>query len=120
MGTFIGVLIVIGFVLFIAKAGGGLKKKKKLNKYIEKLENRLEESRKKTSNIKGPNIEDYPGSPQYQALLKKYNGNIPGAGQGDQSKGKTKGRNLGSQYGKKGGRYNERVSKNGNRYRQYF
>ena len=63
----------------------------------------------------------YEGSESYQALLKKYNGNIPGAGQGDRSKGKTpKGRNLGWRYGTKGGKYNERISKKGNRYRQYF
>ena len=58
------------------------------------------------------NIKDYPGSSQYQALLKKYNGSIPGSGQGDRSKGKKpKGRNLGWRYGTKGGKHNERISK---------
>ena len=63
---------------------------------------------------------NYKGSESYQALLKKYDGNIPGAGQGDQSKLNPKARNLGSRRGIKGGKYNERISKKGNKYRQYY
>tara|TARA_Y100000589_G_scaffold298937_1_gene307959 strand:+ start:309 stop:635 length:327 start_codon:yes stop_codon:yes gene_type:complete len=78
----------------------------------------LIEAKKKSS---GTNfVKDYPGSPQYQALLKKYDGNIPGSGQGDRSDGKPKAKNLGWRYGTKGGKYNERISKKGNRYRQYY
>ena len=80
---------------------------------------RIERERK--SNDRYEEFKNYKGSESYQALLKKYDGNIPGAGQGDRSIGKKpKGRNLGWRYGPKGGKYNERVSKKGNRYRQYF
>ena len=36
------------------------------------------------------------------------------------SKLNPKARNLGSRRGTKGGKYNERISKKGNRYRQYY
>ena len=46
---------------------------------------------------------------------------IKGGAGNDIVKGKKpKGRNLGWRYGTKGGKYNERISKKGNRYRQYF
>jgi len=55
---------------------------------------------------------NYKGSESYQALLKKYDGNIPGSGQGD---------NGGEKMGKRGGRYIKRVSKKtGKPYRQYY
>ena len=55
---------------------------------------------------------NYKGSVSYQALLKKYDGNIPGSGQGD---------NGGEKMGKRGGRYIKRVSKKtGKPYRQYY
>ena len=83
---------------------------------IKELEEMIKRRRVKTKNF-DPN---YKGSESYQALLKKYNGNIPGSGQGDQSKLNPKARNLGSRRGTKGGKYNERISKKGNRYRQYY
>ena len=77
---------------------------------------RIEREKREKENF-DPN---YKGSESYQALLKKYNGNIPGSGQGDQSKLNPKARNLGSRRGTKGGKYNERISKKGNKYRQYY
>ena len=55
---------------------------------------------------------NYQGSESYQALLKKYDGNIPGSGQGD---------NSGEKIGKRGGRFIKRISKKtGKPYRQYY
>ena len=55
---------------------------------------------------------NYKGSESYQALLKKYDGNIPGSGQGD---------NSGEKIGKRGGRFIKRISKKtGKPYRQYY
>ena len=73
-------LILICLIVLIKRAAD---KEKNSTTHIKKLENRLKEVRVKANKNKGPDIEDYPGSPQYQALLKKYNGNIPGSGQGD-------------------------------------
>ena len=52
------------------------------------LFNKQERIERKKKYKESHNIKDYPGSSQYQALLKKYNGSIPGSGQGDRSKGK--------------------------------
>ena len=55
---------------------------------------------------------NYKGSESYQALLKKYDGNIPGSGQGD---------NSGEKIGKRGGRFIKRISKKtGKSYRHYY
>ena len=75
---------------------------------IKELEERLERVRLPSKNF-DPN---YKGSESYQALLKKYNGNIPGSGQGD---------NSGEKIGKRGGRFIKRISKKtGKPYRQYY
>ena len=109
------VTLFIGFILIIFWILD--KKLDKQNKpTLSDLEERLERVRVQNKNF-DPN---YKGSESYQALLKKYDGNIPGAGQGDQSKLNPKARNLGSRRGIKGGKYNERISKKGNKYRQYY
>ena len=112
------VTLFFGFILIIFwildKTLGNPNKSNKSR--IKELEERLERIRLPSKNF-DPN---YKGSESYQALLKKYNGNIPGSGQGDQSKLNPKARNLGSRRGTKGGKYNERISKKGNRYRQYY
>ena len=109
------VTLFFGFILIIFWILD--KKLDKQNKpTLSDLKERLERVRVQNKNF-DPN---YKGSESYQALLKKYNGNIPGSGQGDQSKLNPKARNLGSRRGTKGGKYNERISKKGNRYRQYY
>ena len=71
---------------------------------------RIERERK--SNDRYEEFKNYKGSESYQALLKKYDGNIPGSGQGD---------NGGEKLGKRGGRYIKRVSKKtGKPYRHYY
>ena len=106
---FIGLILLIFWILD--------KKLPKPNKSrISELEERLERARVPNKNF-DPN---YKGSESYQALLKKYNGRIPGSGQGDRSNGEPKAKNLGWRYGTRGGKYNERISKKGNRYRQYY
>ena len=111
---FVGFLWLIGKLLRLSPSKGNA-----FTQFIKDKERKKKELRRKGINPdESPFVKDYPGSPQYQALLKKYNGNIPGSGQGDNSRGK--GRNLGERYGNRGGRYNERISKKGNRYRQYY
>ena len=69
---------------------------------------RIEREKRDSENF-DPN---YKGSESYQALLKKYDGNIPGSGQGD---------NSGEKIGKRGGRFIKRISKKtGKPYRQYY
>ena len=77
---------------------------------IKEIEERLEKIRLK---LPSKNFDpNYKGSESYQALLKKYNGNIPGSGQGD---------NSGEKIGKRGGRFIKRISKKtGKPYRHYF
>tara|TARA_R100000773_G_scaffold40459_1_gene36436 strand:+ start:170 stop:586 length:417 start_codon:yes stop_codon:yes gene_type:complete len=73
-------------------------------------QDRIETERK--SKERYEEFKNYKGSESYQALLKKYDGNIPGSGQGDRG---------GEKIGKKGGRYIKRVSKKtGKPYRHYF
>ena len=101
------VTLFIGFILIIFWILD--KKLDKQNKpTLSDLEERLERVRVQNKNF-DPN---YKGSESYQALLKKYDGNIPGSGQGD---------NGGEKMGKRGGRYIKRVSKKtGKPYRQYY
>ena len=67
------------------------------------------ESEKRDKENFDPN---YKGSESYQALLKKYDGNIPGSGQGD---------NSGEKIGKRGGKFIKRISKKtGKPYRHYY
>ena len=69
---------------------------------------RIEREKREKENF-DPN---YKGSESYQALLKKYDGNIPGSGQGD---------NSGEKMGKRGGRFIKRISKKtGKPYRHYY
>ena len=69
---------------------------------------RIEREKRDSENF-DPN---YKGSESYQALLKKYDGNIPGSGQGD---------NSGEKMGKRGGRFIKRISKKtGKPYRHYY
>ena len=109
-------LIIIFFLLFLGIFNKNLDKQNQPTLFNK--QERIERERKNKDRYE--DFKNYKGSESYQALLKKYDGNIPGSGLGDRSKGNTKGRNLGSRRGQKGGRYNERISKKGNRYRQYF
>ena len=101
---FVGLILLIFWILDKI-----LNKSTKSNKSrIKELEERLERIRLPSKNF-DPN---YKGSESYQALLKKYNGNIPGSGQGD---------NSGEKIGKRGGRFIKRISKKtGKPYRQYY
>ena len=88
-----------------------LNKSTKSNKSrIKELEEKLERIRLK---LPSKNFDpNYKGSESYQALLRKYNGNIPGSGQGD---------NSGEKIGKRGGRFIKRISKKtGKSYRHYY
>tara|TARA_E500000331_G_scaffold209468_1_gene200826 strand:+ start:144 stop:470 length:327 start_codon:yes stop_codon:yes gene_type:complete len=103
------VLIVIGVLWFLTKLifRGNFKAKQPT---LFNKEERIE--REKRDKERYEEYKNYKGSESYQALLKKYDGNIPGSGQGD---------NGGEKMGKRGGRYIKRVSKKtGKSYRHYF
>jgi len=103
------VLIVVGVMWFLTKLifRGNFKAKQPT---LFNKEERIE--REKRDKERYEEYKNYKGSESYQALLKKYDGNIPGSGQGDRG---------GEKVGKKGGRYIKRVSKKtGKPYRHYF
>ena len=103
------VLIVVGVMWFLIKLifRGNFKAKQPT---LFNKEERIE--REKRDKERYEEYKNYKGSESYQALLKKYDGNIPGSGQGDRG---------GEKVGKKGGRYIKRVSKKtGKPYRHYF
>ena len=109
-GLFI-LLFVITLVFLIARARfkvnkhGGLTQPTLFNKQ-ERIE------REKRDKERYEEFKNYKGSESYQALLKKYDGNIPGSGQGDRG---------GEKIGKKGGKYIIRVSKKtGKPYKHYY
>ncbi len=101
-------LLILGILVLLEKFSKSLDKQNEptlLNK-----QDRIETERK--SKERYEEFKNYKGSESYQALLKKYDGNIPGSGQGDRG---------GEKIGKKGGRYIKRVSKKtGKPYRHYF
>ena len=103
------VLIFVGVMWFLTKLifRGNFKAKQPT---LFNKEERIE--REKREKERYEEYKNYKGSESYQALLKKYDGNIPGSGQGDRG---------GEKVGKKGGRYIKRVSKKtGKPYRHYF
>ena len=101
-------LLILGILVLLEKFSKSLDKQNEptlLNK-----QDRIETERK--SKERYEEFKNYKGSESYQALLKKYDGNIPGSGQGD---------NGGEKMGKRGGRYIKRVSKKtGKPYRHYY
>ena len=98
-------LFVIILVVLITRIGAKAEQPTLFNK-----QERIERERKNKDRYE--DFKNYKGSESYQALLKKYDGNIPGSGQGD---------NGGEKLGKRGGRYIKRVSKKtGKPYRHYY